>query len=292
MHTLIYFALFHKSVLCLATEPPVEEHLLQNSLWPEVQKLYGHGFELYAVASSPQGNLVASASKATKQEYAAIRLWDTSSWKQVGVLPHHTLTVTQLAFSSGGDRLLAVSRDRCWSLWKQLDKKENGGGFQLEAHIDKSHKSHSRIIWSCSWSPDDVCFFTASRDKKVFVWSRESGVEGVKDCGNGWKMAADPHACSEPITAISVAPVILEDNSYLVAVGLETGEVLLYTFKLTTGKWLPFGRFEDVYGHSDCVKRLQWQPVGVTKINSLKNRVILLASCCASGSVRLHSLKF
>ena len=46
------------------------------------------------------------------------------------------------------------------------------------------------------------------------------------------------------------------------------------------------------YGHSDCVKRLQWQPVGVTKINSLKNRVILLASCCASGSVRLHSLKF
>lgn len=105
-------------------------------------------------------------------------------------------------------------------------------------------------------------------------------------------MAANPHACSEPITAISVAPVILEDNSYLVAVGLETGEVLLYTFKLTTGKWLPFGRFEDVYGHSDCVKRLQWQPVGVTKINSLKNRVILLASCCASGSVRLHSLKF
>ena len=47
---------------------------------------------------------------------------------------------------------------------------------------------------------------------QVFVWSRESGVEGVKDCGNGWKMAADPHACSEPITAISVAPVILEDN--------------------------------------------------------------------------------
>ena len=33
--------------------------------------------------------------------------------------------------------------------------------------MDKNTKAHTRIIWSCSWSHDDVCFATASRDKKV-----------------------------------------------------------------------------------------------------------------------------
>ena len=68
---------------------------------------------------------MASASKATKQEYAAIRLWDVLSWKQVGVLSYHALTVTQLAFSHDGNNLLAVSRDRCWSLWKRTKKEGN-----------------------------------------------------------------------------------------------------------------------------------------------------------------------
>ena len=39
--------------------------------------------------------------------------------------------------------------------------------FTLIAQMDKTSKAHTRIIWSCSWSPDDRCFATASRDKRV-----------------------------------------------------------------------------------------------------------------------------
>ena len=51
-----------KSHSCLAVPPP-EEHLLQNSLWPELQKLYGHGYELLAVACNHAGSMLATTCK-------------------------------------------------------------------------------------------------------------------------------------------------------------------------------------------------------------------------------------
>ena len=62
--------------------------------------------------------------QASKPEHASIRVWSAVTWHQVALLTHHTLTVTQLAFSHSGSHLLAVSRDRGWSLWKHT----NDGG--------------------------------------------------------------------------------------------------------------------------------------------------------------------
>ena len=72
--------------------------------------------------------------QASKPEHAVIRVWDSVSWRQVATLPHHSLTVTQLAFSHSGDYLLAVSRDRCWSLWKQSH--DECMPFSFLAHTD------------------------------------------------------------------------------------------------------------------------------------------------------------
>ena len=40
---------------------PFEEQLLQRTLWPEMNKLYGHGNELYTMTCSWAGHLFASA---------------------------------------------------------------------------------------------------------------------------------------------------------------------------------------------------------------------------------------
>lgn len=45
------------------TEPPIEEQLAFNTLWPESHKLYGHGNELFSLCCDHEGKLVASSCK-------------------------------------------------------------------------------------------------------------------------------------------------------------------------------------------------------------------------------------
>jgi WD40 repeat protein len=48
---------------------------------------------------------------------AEIWLWQVGSWKAVGRLQAHSLTVTQMEFSRDDSMLLAVSRDRQFSVF-------------------------------------------------------------------------------------------------------------------------------------------------------------------------------
>ena len=108
----------------IATEPPPEEYLMQNTLWPEVQKLYGHGYEIFALAASSDGEILASACKATTLQHAEIILWSTKTWKIVQKLSSHKLTVTQMKFSPDNQNLLSVSRDRRWSMFQRKSSEE------------------------------------------------------------------------------------------------------------------------------------------------------------------------
>ena len=53
----------YNNTVIFSIAPPSEVDLLQNTLWVEVMKLYGHGYEIYSVASHPNATVIASACK-------------------------------------------------------------------------------------------------------------------------------------------------------------------------------------------------------------------------------------
>ncbi|KAG8442531.1 hypothetical protein GDO86_011361 [Hymenochirus boettgeri] len=277
-------------------EPPTEDHLLQNTLWPEVQKLYGHGYELFSVACNHGKTIIASACKASKREHAAIILWSTTSWKQLQNLSYHNLTVTQMAFSPNDKFLLAVSRDRKWSLWKKQEGFPEQSDFILYAHTDKNTSEHTRIIWTCDWTPDSKYFVTGSRDKKVIVWGDcQLSATNEKNNPKSFRPCSSLLDAGDSVTAVSVSRVLALDGSYIVAVGLDCGKILLYKWKHSKplDDWSKCLDMDQRLSHTLTVKQLCWRSFpGRAGHNDMDNEDwIQLASSGADHCVKIFDVK-
>jgi elongator complex protein 2 len=204
--------------LVTISEPPTEDILSRHTLWPEHEKLYGHGSEISeAAASSPPsssssprgrgGAVLATTCKASSTDQAVIRLYDTTSWNEIKPpLFAHSLTVTRLAFIKGQDEaeyLLSVGRDRQWAVFKREMEHDRQGEKEAAAErktnsktsinakkastkswirVANNPKAHSRMILDAAWIPgteQNPSFVTAGRDKTVKIWTtKRSQSEG------------------------------------------------------------------------------------------------------------------
>ncbi|GAB5032433.1 elongator complex protein 2-like [Nannochloropsis oceanica] len=299
----------------------LESELVDHTLWPEIAKLYGHGNGIACLAADPTGRLVASACKARDAETAQVRLWDTGSWIGAGVLPGHESTVVQLAFSHDGLLLVSVSKDRQVCVYARARKGEGEeeGEEQSFQPVQTLSKSHKRIIWSCDWSHDDALLATASRDGVVKLWRRLVGkVEGGGG-DRGGKHQLQPvlmpqaQASFKPssnktdaVTAVAFAPRLVEqvgrkegvgeDESYILAIGMESGEVELWSGRKDDGtSWRCLMVFEGSLPHAAAVRRLRWKPLafnadvaGAAGLNREKEgELLMLASCGADHAVKI-----
>lgn len=208
--------------------PPFEEDLMQNTLWPEVNKFYGHGFEIFALDASSDGKLLASSCRATSSQHAEIIIWDIETAKEIQRLKGHNLTVTDLKFSPDNNYLLSTSRDRTWCLFKKSDP--NKMHFDLDVKPDKKAVFHTRIIWSCDWTFDSKLFATCSRDGTIAIWIKDGD---EIDILKGWRLFGKTELKNESITSISFLKKFYRNNKneYLLAAGLESGKIVI--FKIT-----------------------------------------------------------
>ncbi|KAK5993370.1 Elongator complex protein 2 [Cladobotryum mycophilum] len=203
--------------------PPLEETLSRHTLWPETEKLYGHGYEISCLAASHDGKLVASACKASSINHAVIRLFETEKWTEIRPpLTAHSLTVARLRFSADDKYLLSVGRDRQWAVFERGVAEDGCAQYQL---LQANPKGHSRMILDAAWapSPEAPIFATAGRDKQVRIWSA-SKAEGEDAKTQFTQAAALP--CEAPVTSVDFLAQKVGDK-YVLAVGTETGRISL-----------------------------------------------------------------
>jgi len=253
-------------------EPPTEDLLSRHTLWPEHEKLYGHGFEISEVNTLQQGPILATACKASSIDHAVIRLYDGVNWSEIKPpLTAHSLTVTRLAFSfEEPNYLLSVGRDRQWAVFQQSEP-----GAKSWALVASNPKAHTRMILDCTWLPNakNPAFATAGRDKAMRVWSAEDSSTKLEfTCALELKMKS----------AITAIAAMSDQSRCFVATGEEDGALSIHMIRLTGGlKHLHSITVDRRKCPSKAINRLAWRP-GATK-GSFHH----LAVASAEGSVRI-----
>lgn len=234
--------------------PPLEESLSRHTLWPEVEKLYGHGYEISCLAASHDGRLVASACRASSLNHAVIRIFETERWTELRPpLACHTSTVFRLRFSADDKFLLSVGKDRRWAVFRRREggeqaSKEGGDGGMFYEEFQADDKGHKRMVLDAAWGPlvpnvpDRRFFATASRDKSFIVWATAKSGSDFADAQQGAEKFQKLQSVSleDPITAIDFLPRPYQGKYAVLAVGTEKGQVRTYLWDVLEGSGAPF----------------------------------------------------
>src|SRR5947209_5077881 len=100
--------------------------------------LKGHTEVVFAVAFSPDGKTLASASQDN-----TIKLWGVKTGEEHAILKGHTSVVSSVAYSPDGKTLASASRDKTIKLWDVQTGKEQ-----------TTLKGHTNIVFAVAYSPD------------------------------------------------------------------------------------------------------------------------------------------
>ena len=201
--------------------------LSQSSPWGEVDRLLGHQGGLRAIALSPDGRRMVSASIDR-----TLRLWDLASGQPIGPpLVGHTGTVRAVAFSPDGRRIVSGSFDSTLRIWDGFT------GSPISAPI----RGHEVPVLSVAFSPDGRHIVSGAMDKTVRLWDGASG----RSLGPPWLGHLGV------VRAVAFSP----DGRRILSASSDN---TLRLWDATSGR--PVGR--PLSGHTDTVSSAAFSPDG------------------------------
>ena len=147
----------------------------------EVARLEGHVSDVFAVAFSPDGTVLATES------WSKILLWNVASRERIATLEEKDLraSIWGLAFSPDGRLLAAAAFDGTVGVWDVAARK-----------VYAVLHGHSSPVWSVAFSPDGTLLASGPRDGSVKLWdvASRSEIATLKAYRRGyvWTLALSP----------------------------------------------------------------------------------------------------
>ncbi|KAK5312504.1 hypothetical protein LTR93_011303 [Exophiala xenobiotica] len=142
--------------------PQVEESVSSKSvfIWDaatgqEEKTLAGHSNSVTAVAFSPDGRHIVSASWDE-----TIKIWDATTGQVDKTLVGHSGSVTAVAFSPDGRHIVSASWDETIKIWDATT-----------GQVDKTLAGHSGSVTAVAFSPDGRQIVSGSDDETIKIWN-------------------------------------------------------------------------------------------------------------------------
>jgi WD40 repeat protein len=142
-----------------------------------VATLKGHSDQIFSVAFSPDGTILASGS-GYKDKNNHIKLWDVGSEQEISTIKGHTGGASSVAFSPDG-KTLASDKSDTIKLWDVSTTQEIS---HLRGHSTRGiyltqQDVYIELIYSLAFSPDSKILASGSKDCTVKLWEVSTGRE-------------------------------------------------------------------------------------------------------------------